>query len=65
MKNIRFAIAAALAGPAEEVSPGSTGVSAHGGELVLKLTRGTFGLNIVDSDGVPLVPGSGTGAYRG
>jgi hypothetical protein len=57
---------------------------------VLKLTRGTFGLNIVDidtkfrtgtshepvfprtcstyvsvSDGVPLVPGSGTGAYRG
>ena len=77
-------------GPAEEVSPGSTGVSAHGGELELKLTRGTFRLNIADidtkfvegtshepvfprtcstyvsvSDAVPIVPGSGTGAYRG
>jgi hypothetical protein len=37
-------------GPAEEVSPGSTGVSAHGGELELKLTRGTFRLNIADID---------------
>jgi hypothetical protein len=77
-------------GPAEEISPGSTGVSAHGGELELKLTHGTFGLNIADidtkfteatshepvfprtcstyvtvSDAVPIVPGSGTGAYRG
>jgi len=77
-------------GPAEEVSSGSTGVSAHGGELELKLTRGTFRLNIADidakfvqgtshepvfprtcstyvsvSDAVPIVPGSGTGAYRG
>jgi hypothetical protein len=77
-------------GPAEEVSPGSTGVSAHGGELELKLTRGTFRLNIADidtkfvdgtshepvfprtcstyvsvSDAVPIVSGSGTGAYRG
>jgi hypothetical protein len=77
-------------GPAEEVSPGSTGGSAHGGELELKLTRGTFRLNVADidakfvqgtsrepvfprtcstyvsvSDAVPIVPGSGTGAYRG
>jgi len=77
-------------GPAEEVSPGSTGVSAHGAELELKLTRGTFRLNIAGidtkfsvgtshepiyphtcstyltvSDAVPIVPGSGTGAYRG
>ena len=77
-------------GPAQEVSPGSTGVSAHGGELELKLTRGTFRLNVADidkkfiegtshepvfprtcstyvsvSDAVPIVPGSGTGAYRG
>jgi hypothetical protein len=77
-------------GPAEEISPGSTGVSAHGGELELKLTHGTFGLDIADidtkfteatshepvfprtcstyvtvSDAVPIVPGSGTGAYRG
>jgi hypothetical protein len=37
-------------GPAEEVSPGSTGVSAHGGELELKLTRGTFRLSIADID---------------
>lgn len=37
-------------GPAEEISPGSTGVSAHGGELELKLTRGTFGLNIAGID---------------
>jgi hypothetical protein len=37
-------------GPAEEVSPGSTGVSAHGGELELKLTRGMFRLNIADID---------------
>jgi hypothetical protein len=37
-------------GPAEEVSPGSTGVSAHGGELELKLTRGTFRLNVADID---------------
>lgn len=37
-------------GPAEEVSPGSTGVSAHGGELELKLTRGTFRLNIAGID---------------
>jgi hypothetical protein len=37
-------------GPAEEVSPGSTGVSVHGGELELKLTRGTFRLNIADID---------------
>ena len=76
-------------GPAEEVSPGSTGVSAHGGELELKLTRGTFRLNIAGidtkfvegtshepvfprtcstyvsvSDAVPIVPGSGTGAYQ-
>src|SRR5215469_1059192 len=77
-------------GPAEEVSPGSTGVSAHGAELELKLTRGTFRLNIAGidtkfsagtsqepiyprtcstyvsvSDAVPIVPGSGTGAYQG
>ena len=77
-------------GPAEEISAGSTGVSAHGGELELKLTHGTFGLNIADIDtkfteatshepvfprtcstyvtvsgAVPIVPGSGTGAYRG
>ena len=76
--------------PAEEISPGSTGVSAHGAELELKLTRGTFRLNIAGidtkfsagtshepiyphtcstyltvSDAVPIVPGSGTGAYRG
>jgi hypothetical protein len=76
-------------GPAEEISP-STGVPAHGGELELKLTHGTFRLNIADidtkftedtshepvfprtcstyvtvSDAVPIVPGSGTGAYRG
>src|SRR5215472_8666983 len=31
-------------GPAEEVPPGSTGISAHGSELELKLTRGTFRL---------------------
>ena len=37
-------------GPAEEVSPGSTGVSAHGGELELKLTHGTFRLNIAAKD---------------
>jgi hypothetical protein len=37
-------------GPAEEVSPGSTGVSAHGGELELKLARGTFRLNVADID---------------
>jgi len=37
-------------GPAEEVSPGSTGVSAHGAELELKLTRGTFRLNIAGID---------------
>jgi hypothetical protein len=37
-------------GPAEEVSPGSTGVSAHSGELELTLTRGTFRLNIADID---------------
>jgi hypothetical protein len=37
-------------GPAEEVSPGSTGVSAHGGELELKLTHGTFRLNIAGID---------------
>jgi ABC-type proline/glycine betaine transport system substrate-binding protein len=37
-------------GPAEEISPGSTGVSAHGGELELKLTHGTFRLNIADID---------------
>jgi hypothetical protein len=37
-------------GPAEEVSPASTAVSAHGGELELKLTRGTFRLNIADID---------------
>jgi hypothetical protein len=37
-------------GPAEEVSPGSTGVSAHGGELELTLTRGTFRLDIADID---------------
>ena len=77
-------------GPAEEVSPGSTGVSAHGAELELTLTRGTFRLNIagIDTkfsagtshepifprtcstyvsvhDVVPIVPGSGTGAYQG
>ena len=77
-------------GPAEEVSPGSTGVSAHGAELELKLTRGTFRLNIagIDTkfsagtshepifprtcstyvsvhDAVPIVLGSGTGAYQG
>jgi hypothetical protein len=37
-------------GPAEEVSPGSTGVSAHGSELELKLTRGTFRLNVAAID---------------
>jgi len=37
-------------GPAEEVSPGSTGVAAHGGELELKLARGTFRLNVADID---------------
>ena len=37
-------------GPAEEVSPGSTVASANGGELELKLTRGTFRLNITDID---------------
>jgi hypothetical protein len=37
-------------GPAEEVSPGSTGVSAHGGELELKLARGTFRLSVADID---------------
>lgn len=37
-------------GPAVEVSPGSTGVSAHGGELELKLARGTFRLNVADID---------------
>jgi len=72
------------------VSPGSTGVSAHGAELELKLTRGTFRLNVAGidtkfsagtshepiyprtcstyvsvSDAVPIVPGSGTGAYQG
>jgi hypothetical protein len=72
------------------VVSGATGVSAHGGELELKLTHGTFRLNIADidtkftkdtshepvfprtcstyvtvSDAVPIVPGSGTGAYRG
>jgi hypothetical protein len=76
-------------GPAEEVSSGSTGVTGHGVELELKLTRGTFTLNVADiyteflagtshepiyprtcstyvsvSDAVPIVPGSGTGAYR-
>jgi hypothetical protein len=77
-------------GPAEEISSGSTGGTAHGGELELKLTRSTFLLNIAGidakfvqgtshepvyphtcstyvsvSDTVPVVPGSGTGAYRG
>ena len=77
-------------GLAEEVSPGSAGVSAHGSQLELKLTHGTFRLNIADLDAkfvqgtshepvfpgtcstyvsvsgaVPVVPGSGTGAYRG
>jgi hypothetical protein len=77
-------------GPAEEVSPRGTSGSAHGSELEMKLTRGTFRLNIaaIDtkfvagtshepifprtcstyvsvSDAVPIVPGSGTGAYQG
>jgi hypothetical protein len=77
-------------GPAEEISPGGSGGSAHGGELELTLTRGTFRLDIAGldakfvqgtshepvfpgtcstyvsvRDAVPVVPGSGTGAYRG
>lgn len=77
-------------GPAKEISPGGSGVSAHGGELELDLSRGSFRLDIaaIDqkfvqgtshepiyprtcstfvsvSDAVPIVPGSGTGAYRG
>jgi hypothetical protein len=77
-------------GPAEEVSPGSTRVSAHGSQLDLTLTRGSFRLTIAGpaqkfregtshepvyprtcstyvsvSGNVPIVPGSGTGAYRG
>ena len=76
-------------GPAEEISPGSGG-AAHGGELELNLTRGTFRLDIAGldakfvqgtshepvfpatcstyvsvRDAVPVVPGSGTGAYQG
>ncbi len=76
-------------GAAEEVATG-TGAAEHGGELLLKLGRGTFGLDIAGidakfvqgtshepvyprtcstyvsvSDTVPVVPGSGTGAYRG
>lgn len=77
-------------GPATEISSGGTGGSAHGGELELDLTRGSFRLDIagIDQefvngtshepvyprtcstfvsvrDTVPIVPGSGTGAYRG
>jgi hypothetical protein len=77
-------------GRAEEVAPGTTGDSAHGGELELRLTRGAFRLNIAElaakflkgtahepifprtcstyvsvSNNVPIVPGSGTGSYRG
>ena len=77
-------------GPAEEISPGGSGGTAHGGELELTLTRGTFRLDIagIDAkfvqgtsheptsprtcstyvsvrDAVPVVPGSGTGAYQG
>jgi len=37
-------------GPAEEVPPGNTGISAHGSELELKLTRGTFRLNVAGID---------------
>jgi hypothetical protein len=77
-------------GPAEEVSPGTTTVSARGGQLKLNLTRGSFRLVIAGlaakfhkgtsyepiyprtcstyvsvRGNVPVVPGSGTGAYRG
>ncbi|MBV9452336.1 MAG: hypothetical protein JO345_41260 [Streptosporangiaceae bacterium] len=76
-------------GPAEQVGPGSTVPTVHGGELLLSLSRGTFRLNIADidtkftkalgpatipstcsdyvsvRDSVPIVPGSGTGVYRG
>jgi hypothetical protein len=79
----------ATTGPPRRSHPAAR-VSAHGGELELKLTHGTFRLNIADldakfvqgtshepvfprtcstyvsvSDPVPIVPGSGTGAYRG
>jgi hypothetical protein len=37
-------------GSAEEVSAGSAGASAHGSELELKLTRGTFRLSIANID---------------
>jgi hypothetical protein len=76
-------------GAAEQVAPGSTIPTVHGGELVLNLARGTFRLDIADidtkftkalgpatipstcsdyvsvRDNVPIVPGSGTGAYQG
>lgn len=77
-------------GRAEQVSPGSSGASAHGSELELDLARGTFRLDVAGidakftagtshepiypgscstfvsvSDNVPIVPGSGTGAYQG
>ncbi|MBV9854899.1 MAG: hypothetical protein JOY82_10305 [Streptosporangiaceae bacterium] len=76
-------------GRAEQVAPGSTVPTAHGGELLLKLAHGTFRVSVADidtkftealgpatirstcsdyvsvRDNVPIVPGSGTGAYRG
>ena len=76
-------------GAAEQVAPGSTVPTGHGGELLLSLAHGTFRLSIADidtkftkalgpatilstcsdyvsvRDSVPIVPGSGTGAYRG
>jgi hypothetical protein len=77
-------------GPAGPASPGGKAGSGHPGELELKLTRGTFRLDIADIDkkfvkgtshepifprtcstfvsvteAVPIVPGSGTGSYRG
>jgi hypothetical protein len=76
-------------GAADQVAPGGTVPTVHGGELLLNLAHGTFLLNIADidtkftkalgpanlpstcsdyvsvRDNVPIVPGSGTGAYRG
>jgi hypothetical protein len=76
-------------GAADEVPSGSTVPTKHAGELLMKLSNGTFRLNIADigakftkgldnatiastcsdyvsvSGDVPVVPGSGTGVYRG
>jgi hypothetical protein len=76
-------------GSADEVPPGSSVVTRHAADLLLKLAHGTFRLDIADigtrftkalgpanlastcsdyvsvSGRVPIVPGSGTGAYRG